>query len=195
MEYWCFNYLGGKSGHGVLSKRVVLFSFLTYVNRDISTEWSVYMGYIDLFRCYCYSEKVYNMSGWFHLRTCRVVSTSSRNQGQILLDQAPINFIILPLPYKRLAKSTAPSLSPSGLCFLLLRMIYEYYEARIVISLFQMYELFSQRFRVFKLEYSIHATYAIQLCLPIFLTSTYVTTDTIWSYVQTNLFTNDESTA
>ena len=57
-------------------------------------------------------------------------------------------------------------------CFILLRIMYEYYKARSAISLFQMYELFSQRFRGFKLEYSIHATYAIQFVLPIFLTST-----------------------
>ena len=41
-------------------------------------------------------------------------------------------------------------------------------------------------------KYSIHATYAIQFIFPLFLTSTQITADTIWSCVQTNLFTNDE---
>ena len=59
--------------------------------------------------------------------------------------------------------------------FLLIYIVkynYEYYKAPSAISLFKMYELFSQNFRGFKLEYSIHATYAIQSGLPIFLTST-----------------------
>ena len=51
--------------------------------------------------------------------------------------------------------------------------IYEYYEAQSAISLFQMNEFFSQRFRDFKLEYLIHATYAIPLVFPIFLTGAY----------------------
>ena len=63
-----------------------------------------------------------------------------------------------------------------------------------------MNELFSHHFRGFKFEYLIHARIAIQFLFPyfsnkyvsIFLTSTYVTADTIWSYIQRNLFTDDE---
>ena len=61
---------------------------------------------------------------------------------------------------------------PHFLLFSIVNEIYDYYEALSTIILFQMNESFSQHFRGFKLEYSIHATYAIQFVSLIFLTST-----------------------
>ena len=60
----------------------------------------------------------------------------------------------------------------SFLLFSVVNENYEYYEARTAIGLFQINELFSQRFRGFKLEYLIDATYAIRFVLLISLTST-----------------------
>ena len=60
----------------------------------------------------------------------------------------------------------------SFLLFYIVNEIYEYHKAQSAISLFQMKELFSHRFRGFKLEYSTHATYATQSVFQIFLTST-----------------------
>ena len=78
--------------------------------------------------------------------------------------------------------------------------IYEYYEARSAISLFQMNEFFSRHFWGFKIKIfdPRNVRKPIRsLCISndyvlIFLTSTWMTADRIWSYVRTYLFTKDK---
>ena len=84
-------------------------------------------------------------------------------------------------------------------CFLLLRIIYVCYEAQGAISLFQMYEFFTmflgfqtQIFDTRNVRDPIRSANISNEYVSIFLSSAYVTSDTISYCVQTNLFTDDE---
>ena len=52
--------------------------------------------------------------GWLHIRTQKVVSTSSIQQGHRLDFQSPMIFIIITVPHNLLAKLTSHCLYTSG---------------------------------------------------------------------------------
>ena len=66
------------------------------------------------------------------------------------------------------------------------------YEARSAISLFQMKKLFSHHFQSFKLKIFYPRNSRNPIRFPALSTSTQMTDNTIRSYVQTNLFTDDK---
>ena len=76
--------------------------------------------------------------------------------------------------------------------FILLKKFMIITRHEVTLVYFRLTNCFHTIFGVSNSKYSIHAILTIQFVFPLFLTSTYMTANTIRSYVRTNLFTNDE---